>query len=50
MFTVFRDVAEVESKESAAHMEGLIKDLGVCPLQDASPRLKYVYFIISSSN
>ncbi|XP_060553342.1 uncharacterized protein LOC132714462 isoform X2 [Ruditapes philippinarum] len=34
------DIANEETEEAAKHMEGLIDDLGVCPMPDASPSLK----------
>ena len=36
----FRDIRHEESRQSEKMMEGLIENLGVCPLPDASPALK----------
>lgn len=42
----FSDIAEQESAEARKNMTGLIEDLGLCPLPDASPFVKYIMLIL----
>ena len=39
--TCYRDIAEIELAEVKQNIEGLVEDIGVSALPDASPSVRY---------
>lgn len=43
----YRDIAKEESKEALKSMGVVDEDLGVCPLPDASPSIRYIWILLT---